>query len=209
MVDKFKGFRKITLIILSLLGFLALSIFKISWIVGSNFSFFSIGNAVSPLVGIIGMPYVLIVFAIRFFARVMLYKTSYYVALYHLPTLCASYYWASKSRLLAIVVPLVCMMLFMLNPIGIQAAPYVLYWLIPIILGYMNSKSPIASAFISTFIAHAVGSVVWLYMVPMSADAWLALIPVVAVERFCFASLMIFVYYSGATIQQKIKSLKI
>jgi len=40
----------------------------------------------------------------------------------------------------------------------------------------------------SSFIAHAVGSVIWLYSLSMPAEKWIALIPIVAVERFIFAA---------------------
>ncbi len=43
-------------------------------------------------------------------------------------------------------------------------------------------------ALASTFIAHAVGSVIWLYTVPMVASAWLALIPIVACERLLYTA---------------------
>ncbi len=48
----------------------------------------------------------------------------------------------------------------------------------------------------STFIAHSVGSVLWLYTGTMSAAVWMSLIPVVAIERFVFAGGMMVVYYA-------------
>jgi hypothetical protein len=38
-----------------------------------------------------------------------------------------------------------------------------------------------------TFITHAIGSVLWLYAMPSTPIFWLALIPIVALERFCLA----------------------
>ena len=40
----------------------------------------------------------------------------------------------------------------------------------------------------ATFTAHAVGGAIWNYIVPMTAKAWIALIPVVVFERLVFAS---------------------
>src|SRR2546430_1999084 len=47
----------------------------------------------------------------------------------------------------------------------------------------------------SAFIAHAVGSVIWLYTVGMTPAAWLGLIPVVFVERMLCAAGMTVAYY--------------
>ena len=62
----------------------------------------------------------------------------------------------------------------------------------------------------STFTAHAVGSVIWLYagLVP-NPETWLALIPVVVLERILFASGMfvgytIFIAAKKAATTQKL-----
>ena len=47
----------------------------------------------------------------------------------------------------------------------------------------------------STFIAHAVGSVIWIYADPATPEFWYALIPLVAVERLVMASGMTLAYY--------------
>jgi len=39
----------------------------------------------------------------------------------------------------------------------------------------------------STFVAHAVGSTIWLYTIGMNASVWNALIPIVALERLSMA----------------------
>ena len=78
-----------------------------------------------------------------------------------------------------ILVPVLCMALFGLHPVGSQAFAYTLYWLIPVTLYIMSSLvnvlprfqqfTPIfLQALSSTFIAHAVGSVIWLYTVGMT-----------------------------------------
>jgi hypothetical protein len=48
----------------------------------------------------------------------------------------------------------------------------------------------------STFIAHAVGSTIWIYTVPMTAQMWLGLMPLVAIERLCFATGMVVSYHA-------------
>lgn len=92
-----------------------------------------------------------------------------------------------------ILLPIACMCLFCLSPADPIARFYVLYWFIPIGLYFipLNNTylSLIGRAFKSTFTAHALGSVIWVYLVPMSGEQWVALIPVVAIERLCMVSL--------------------
>jgi hypothetical protein len=42
-------------------------------------------------------------------------------------------------------------------------------------------------ALTATFIAHAVGSTIWIYSQPTTPAFWLALIPIVALERLIYA----------------------
>jgi len=86
------------------------------------------------------------------------------------------------------------MVLFIIHPIGRDAFVYSLYWLIPIILFGYSRKTLFLEALGSTFVAHAVGSVIWLYTVPTTAVSWIGLIPIVAVERVFFAIGMVAVY---------------
>jgi len=106
-----------------------------------------------------------------------------------LPMLFAVWYFGSKKRYVTALVPALCMILFVIHPIGQEAWLYSLYWLIPILGAVLPQKIPGRlwfRSFGATFTAHAIGSVVWLYTVPMEASAWLGLIPVVAFERFVF-----------------------
>lgn len=112
-----------------------------------------------------------------------------------LPTLCATANWAYQKNnvlrvLLQLALPACCMGLFALHPVGGQAFAYALYWVIPMAIFFINRRvqSVFLVAISSTFIAHAVGSVMWLYTMPMTAEQWLGLIPVVAVERLMFAT---------------------
>ena len=82
---------------------------------------------------------------------------------------------------------------------------YTLYWFIPIAISLMASKHPFLRALRGTFIAHAVGSVIWIYTVPMAAEQWLALIPVVALERSTFALGATLLYYLIAYLSIKSK----
>lgn len=90
---------------------------------------------------------------------------------------------------------------FIAHPVGSQAFLYSFYWLIPVAIYLMGRNSLFAQALGSTFTAHAVGSVIWLYANPMTPEIWLALIPVVLVERLVFASGIVLVYQIIAMIQ--------
>lgn len=106
-----------------------------------------------------------------------------------LPMLLAVYYFGSKKKTLGVIVPLICIALFILHPIGRGAWFYSLYWLIPVIGAWLPEKAKgklLFKSFGATFTAHAIGSVLWLYTVPMEAGQWIALIPITAYERFLF-----------------------
>ncbi len=180
---------------LSVSLFFVLRFVKIFSIVGNCAAFFRCSDMVTPLIGNAGLPSLGIIFALRFALKVLFYGTSLSGLLYQLPGLFASAYWALDNKLLALVVPFVCMVAFLMHPTGFAAAPYMLYWFIPMTLYFVRSKTIFMHSLSSTFIAHAVGSVVWIYLHPMSPAFWLGLIPVVAVERLMFASGMTFVYH--------------
>ena len=102
------------------------------------------------------------------------------------PAVLAALYFASKSKW-NVVVPIICMALFWFNPIGRASFPYGLFWLIPIIV-FPFKKNLALNALGSTFTAHAVGSVAFLYSVGLTPEIWRGLIPVVFMERFVFAA---------------------
>lgn len=114
-----------------------------------------------------------------------------------LPMLFAIYYFANYSKkenmgkIFMVLVPLAAIILFVTHPIGKGAWYFSMYWLIPI-LGVMLPKWMPGKLFFrslgATFTSHAIGSVAWLYTVPMTAEQWTGLIPVVAYERFIFAA---------------------
>ena len=131
-----------------------------------------------------------------------------------LPTLAAALVWrlsdSRKNNLriklarfaFGVLIPVTSILLFVFHPSVGYGWWYSLYWLIPVglytvqMLGWSKS-SVFATAISSTFIAHAVGSLIWCYLIPMSPDQWLALIPVVAVERFVFAVGMTAFYHAS------------
>lgn len=98
----------------------------------------------------------------------------------------AAVYFGAKSRPIALVGP-VAMVLFWLHPEGSVAWIYPLFWVIPVLATFYK-KNLFARSLGSTFTAHAIGSVAYLYAFNIPAEVWFALIPVVAFERLLFAS---------------------
>jgi len=97
--------------------------------------------------------------------------------------------------LINLAMPLMCMAIFMMHPASQGAWPYAFYWTIPAIIACQNRSNAFLFALQSTFIMHAVGSIMWLFLVPMTSAQWLALIPVVAIERLSMAILTTAIYF--------------
>ncbi len=179
------------------LGFGALklaSLIKINFIVGSQAAFFSGTSVAMPLLGtFLGTALAGITLCVQGLSVITRLSLLKFLA-YHIPGFCAAAYWNTQHWLMRCALPLVCMVLFIAHPIGGQAFAYSFYWLIPVTLYVVQAEGVFWSALGSTFIAHAVGSIIWLYTIPMTADMWLGLIPVVAVERLLFATGMVVAY---------------
>jgi hypothetical protein len=102
----------------------------------------------------------------------------------------AYYFWKNGAKALddkiTIIIPLLAMAAFWLNPVGQQAWFYALYWTVPILVKFLPDRLFLRSLG-ATFTAHAVGSVLFLYTIPTVPMLWVGLIPVVAIERTMFA----------------------
>lgn len=183
------------------------SLYKISFIVGSCMAFFSATAVAMPLIGAFGGSFTAISTLLCGYLFKGLLGGGWAVTylLTYLPGLCAALAWHRNNVLVRVLLPITAIFLFVMHPVGSSAAPYCLYWLIPIFIYLSRSsrvilRSKIVSrdlffnALSVTFIAHAVGSIIWLYTVPMTSTMWLSLIPVVAVERLLFATSIAFVY---------------
>ena len=180
------------------------SLFKVSFILGSTAAFFSLTPMVQPLIGVWGG---LVgssgLFALGILLRfIMTGSISFILLAYHIPGLFASYALASRHWVLHVALPLLCMALFIVHPVGTAAFPYTFYWLIPVALYFANKELFFLRALSSTFIAHAVGSVIWMWAQPMTSPAWLALIPVAFVERMVFALGMTLLYHAVCGVQK-------
>jgi hypothetical protein len=173
------------------------SLIKMSFVVGSHMIWFSGANAIVPLSGAFGgVLGSAIVFLMRQLLHLLFFKTiSLSFLAFCIPGFCASLYWANRHYSIRVLLPLACMVLFMMHPLGAQVFVYSLYWLIPVALYFINARSLFLQALGSTFVAHAVGSVIWLYTVPMTVNKFMVLMPLVLVERIAFALGMVIAYH--------------
>lgn len=119
---------------------------------------------------------------------------SYWSFLLYLPGLFAALAWRSTSFVIHCLVPFTCMIAFVMHAQGAGAPFYTLYWLIPIGLWFSGSRALFARALASTFVAHAIGSLVWLNAYSIPSAVWNSLIPIVIFERLLFALALVSVY---------------
>lgn len=99
-----------------------------------------------------------------------------------------------------IIIPIAAMAAFWLHPLSMQwahvdlwlfsldlpVAAYALFWLVPIAVKFMPDKLFLRSLG-TTFMQHAVGSVIFIYTIPTSPEMWVVLLPFVAIERTLLA----------------------
>ena len=107
------------------------------------------------------------------------------------PMLFAAYYFGSKKKNWGIAVPIIAILAFVLHPVGREVWFFTLFWTIPIIgklLPQKYSNNILVKSYGATFTAHSVGGALWVWAVPMTAAQWIALIPIVIVERFLFGA---------------------
>ncbi|HLC48525.1 MAG TPA: hypothetical protein VJI13_05620 [Candidatus Norongarragalinales archaeon] len=110
------------------------------------------------------------------------------------PMLFGAYYFAKfglKKGMdgnYALLAPIAAILLFITNPIGAQVWYYALFWAIPVVAALFFANSLFARSLGASFTAHAIGGIVWLYLVPTTPAFWAALIPVVMLERLLFAA---------------------
>ena len=191
---------------------------KISFIVGSRFSFFSLINITGPIAGILGgLSGIITALISRILINIVFFKLSVFTSLISfLPHSISSLYWINntknKNLFFNLFIPLINLIIFSALSIKIYsfssyAWVYSLFWLMPISISllnkfykdnkYLNNKFLLSLG--TTFCAHSVGSVTWLISGYLSnnlllAKEWLALMPIVLIERVLFASGIYLVY---------------
>lgn len=170
-----------------ILGLVALQI-PFSQILGSTqkfslFDFFgpTTGKFLGPTLGIIS---VLLVKILEVVVAGKAFDLTTLIRL--LPMSLAALYFGSHSAKKGLIAAL-CLLAFILHPIGREVWYFSLYWLIPIFASF-NKERLSFKALGSTFTAHAVGSVSFLYAFQLPAQVWHNLIPIVFYERMTFAA---------------------
>ena len=169
---------------------------KLSFIFGSKFAFLSGSTTTMPLSGAFaGGTVSFIIFVLSLAIRYVTFGfSSLHVLAFYVPGLFSAFYFSYKNIFFRLMIPILCIVLFIAHPTGLQAFAYSLFWLIPVGIYFMRLKNVFLDALASTLIAHAVGSVIWIYTVDMSAHAYYSLMPVVFFERLTIAC-GIFVLY--------------
>lgn len=154
---------------------------------------------VMPIVGAyVSYSSLLMLITIRLLMSVFLCKTTIltFFATHYLAGIGAALSMRCNHWIISLLLPVLCMALFVMHPIAGQVWVYSLYWLIPMIIYCIEQRNLTAqsmgsarflAALRATFIAHALGSVVWAYLKPMTVVHWQLLLPIVALERFVLA----------------------
>lgn len=173
----------IIFIVLSLIAFQV----PVSKIVGSGQDF-TLFEFIAPIGGMFLGPLfgALSAFVVRGVNVIITQQTlDFLTAMRFLPMILAAVYFGLKGRKMAVIFP-VCIILFLIHPIGQKAWLYPLIWLIPLAATF-GKKRLILNSLGATFTAHAVGSTIFLYAFGLTPQVWLGLIPIVLIERGFFA----------------------
>lgn len=141
----------------------AVAFIKMNYIVGSQMAHFSAATALAPLAGVQGVSFGAVTFLLSMFFKFLMGINPFTYLLYHIPSLCGALFWSGSRMFFGLVVPLVCMFLFIAHPQGAGAWMYTAYWIIPVVLTATRSRHLFAIALSCSFVMHAVGSVIWLY----------------------------------------------
>lgn len=175
-------------IIFAVLGFLALQI-PFTELAGSGAKF-TIYDAFAPIAGsfigaVPGLIAVLLMELANFFMHGAVVSDAGTIIRF-LPMLFAVAYFARKGKF-DIIIPIIAIIAWNLNPVGRSVWYYSMFWTIPIFAYFLRDKFLLARSFGATFTAHAVGGALWIWFFNLPAAVWIALIPVTAIERTIFA----------------------
>jgi len=180
--------NKKQILFLVLFTFLGLGAFQVSinQIIGStqNFTFFEFlgpigGMFLGPILGGLSAFFVRALNIIVFREQL-----DFLTIIRFLPAIFSAIYFGLKTKKTAIIFP-ICILLFLINPIGRQAWLYSMIWLIPFFATFAK-KRLIFNSLGATFTSHAIGSVIFLYSFGLTPAIWMSLIPVVFIERGFF-----------------------
>lgn len=125
---------------------------------------------------------------------------TYFSFILYTPLFLAGFYFSKMFRKTRyeVLVPIIAIALFLIHPIGRTVWYYSLFWIIPIIISLnkkrllrLTRKRDIPTIYLysiaSTFIDHAVGSIMYLYYLNIPAIYWIMAIPFIPFERMIYA----------------------
>ncbi len=183
------------------------SLFKVSYVFGSHAAFFSLSNCSLPLTGrYFGFTGISIITIASMITRLIWGGiTPLSLLVYHVPGFCAGLYWAAPHIATRLLLPIAMFLAFIIHPIGSQSFLYASLWLVPMAVYAARLQHIFAHALASTLIAHAVGSVIWIYAVPTTALFWNSLLPVALVERLTFAVGMMVLAYAVDQLRMRLQ----
>ena len=187
---------------------------NLTYIWGSDAQSFTMFQFIGPVGGGVLGPGIgaLAAVAVDFAAKIISGKMAWdIVGIIRLFTVAAAavcFGMVKDKKWAGMLIPAAGMLLFWANPIGAEAWGYAFLWLIPIIASLFASNLLMRSL-ASTFQAHVVGSLAFLYFVGMPTEVWWGLIPVVLVERALFAAGISITYVSlNSMVDYAVEKLK-
>jgi len=187
MLKKFDKKKILFFLLFVILGIIAFQI-PFTHIIGSKQTFTAF-DFISPITGgflgsWLGAAAVGVVEIINFFIKGMQFSTATFIRFW--PAIAAAVYFGIKSKYINLI-PIVCIILFLANPIGRTVWYYpITFWFIPVLCFFGKQRLSL-NALGATFTAHAVGSTAFLYAFGLPASVWQSLMTIVPVERLTFA----------------------
>ena len=166
-----------------------LSFLPFNIIIGSKAAWFSYSSMAIPALGYQSSLLYVILFI--FTKGLFSFHSFLFCMMHRLPLVFSTLALQKRDWKLSLLLPMIAMILFCVHPIGQQVFYYSWYWFIPMIIYAFLQDTIYSRALASSFVAHAVGSVIWLYCGTVPVEAWIALMPIVAIERILIAAGMI------------------
>ena len=184
-----KGQKLFALIIFVTLGFAALQV-PINHLAGSKASF-TMFDLFAPVSGaFLGSWFGIVAVFLMQLVNLMFHGFANFdkgTIIRLFPVLFGVWFFSKRSGNF-LIIPLLAIISFNLNPIGRSVWYYSLFWTIPVFCYFLRDRSLFARALGAAFTAHAVGGALWIWAFNLPAAVWISLIPVVAMERLLFAS---------------------
>ncbi len=183
-----KGQKLFALIIFVTLGFAALQV-PINHLAGSKASF-TMFDLFAPVSGaFLGSWFGIVAVFLMQLVNLMFHGFANFdkgTIIRLFPVLFGVWFFSKRSGNF-LIIPLLAIISFNLNPIGRSVWYYSLFWTIPFLVYPVVKKSLVARSLASTFIAHSVGGAIWIWAFNLPPQVWTSLVPITALERSIMA----------------------